>query len=134
MPIFKTKQNRVVADDPESEDLFVRVTWFGPDADGLHRRAFDGPVQPIEEYQAAIDWAVSMADQMQFPLYVVPMTAQDALCTDRTKRAVTSLSSQERGELRKFLITQMAEVMRDCDDPNIRRDAYAVLGTMGVVG
>lgn len=133
MPVIKTKSNRVIAEEPEANDQFVRVTWHGPDADGRHLRPFDGPIEPIENYQAAIDWAVSMADDLRFPLYVLPMTGMDVLRTDSVKRAVANLSDQERGELRRLVVTTMAEVMRDCDQPEVRANAFDVLADMGVV-
>ena len=77
MSVILTKTNMVCAYEPEPDDLFVRVDWHGPDEDGRHRRAFEGPLWPIDRYQAAVDWAVSMADQMRFPLHVVPLRAKD---------------------------------------------------------
>lgn len=134
MPVIKTQNNRVIADDPEPDDLFVQVTWHGPDEDGRHLRAFDGQVLPIERYQAAIDWAVAMADQLRFPLYVVPMRGVDALRTESVKRAMANLTDQQRGELRHLIVTTMAEVMRDSDEPNVRAEAFSILIKMGVIG
>lgn len=133
MTVIRTSVNRVVADEPEKEDLFVRVTWHGPDDDGRHLRAFDGPLLPIEDYQAAVDWAVGMADQMRFPLYVVPMTGRDALRTEGVRRAVASLTDHERGELRRLLVAKLAGVLRDCDDQDVRADAYDLLLDMKVI-
>ena len=133
MPVIRTKTNRVIAEDPEADDLFVRVSWLGAHEDGRHLRAFDGPVEPIENYRGAIDWAVSMADDLRFPLFVVPMTGIDALRSDSVKRAVANLTDQERGELRQLVVTTMAELMRDCDQSEVRADAFDVLADMGVV-
>ncbi|UVO49246.1 hypothetical protein M0208_01450 [Sphingomonas sp. SUN019] len=133
MPVFKTGTNRVVADDPEPGDAFVQVTWFGPSQDGKHRKQFHTRPQPIEEYQAAIDWAVSMADQMAFPLYVVPLRAGQLLTPERLERAVASMTDQERGELRRLVVTTCAEIMRDCEEIEVREGAFSVLAKMGVV-
>lgn len=133
MPVFKTANNKVVADEPEADDLFVQVIWHGPHEDGRHLVGFEGPLEPIAEYQRTIDWAVGMADQMRFPLYVVPLRARDALKTDRMKRAVANLTDQERRELRRVVVAALAEVMRDCDDPTVRGDAYDVLLDMKVI-
>lgn len=133
MPVIKTNNNRVVADDPEPGDAFVKVTWFGPSQDGKHRKQFHTRPQPIEEYQAAVDWAVSMADQMAFPLYVLPLRADKVLTPDRLDRAFANLTDQERGELRKLVVTTCAEVMRDCDEFEVREGAFGVLAKMGVV-
>lgn len=64
MPIIKTNNNWVVCDDPEPADAFVQVFWFGSSEDGGRKGVFHTPPQPIEEYQDAVDWAVSVADQM----------------------------------------------------------------------
>ena len=65
-------------------------------------------------YQAVVDWAVSMADQMQFRIHVVPMNATDVMRTVRVKQATARLTGQERGELRRQVVAALAEVMRDC--------------------
>jgi hypothetical protein len=133
MPVFKTERNRVVADDPEPDDLFVQVVWHGPDEDGRHLRIFQGPPWPIKEYEKTIEWAVGIADQMRSPLYVVPLRAVDLMRTERVKQAVARLTDQERGELRRVVVATLAEVMRDCDDPDVRANAYDLLLDMKVI-
>lgn len=133
MPVHKTQNNRVIADDPEPDDLFVQVVWHGPDEDGRHLREFEGPPWPIEEYDKTIQWAVGIADQMRFPIYVVPMRGVDVMRTERVKQAVLRLTDQERGELRRVVVATLAEVLRDCDDPDVRADAYDVLLDMKVI-
>lgn len=133
MPIIKCGDNRVAADEPGPDDTHVRVVWFGPPQDGLHRQQFEGPPEPVENFEAAVAWAVGMAAQMVFPLYVVPMTGAQVLRTERVQRALASLGDQQRGELRREVLTMLARVMRDCDDPVVRADAHEVLVQMGVV-
>ena len=133
MSVIRTKTNMVCAAEPEEDDLFVQLVWHGPDEDGRHLRAFECPPQPIEEYQSTVDWAVGMADQMRFPLYVVPLRAVDVMQTEQVKQAILRLSDQERGELRRMVVATLAEVMRDCDAPNVRADAYDVLLDMKVI-
>jgi hypothetical protein len=77
MSVIRTRTNMVCAAEPEPEDLFVRLVWHGPDGDGRHLRPFNGPPWPIDQYQAAVDWAVSMADYMRSPIYVEPLRAED---------------------------------------------------------
>jgi hypothetical protein len=77
MSIIRTKTNMVVAYEPEAKDLYVQIVWHGPDGDGRHLKAFEGPPWPIDQYQASVDWAVSMADYMRTPLYVVPLRQKD---------------------------------------------------------
>lgn len=77
MSVIRTKDNMVIAYEPEADDIAVRVVWHGPAEDGRHLRAFEGPPWPIEQYQSTVEWAVSMADFMRAPLYVVPLRAKD---------------------------------------------------------
>lgn len=67
----------VVAYEPEPADRYVQIVWHGPPEDGRHLRAFEGPPWPIDQYRASVDWAVSMADFMRYPLYVVPLRLKD---------------------------------------------------------
>lgn len=133
MSVIRTKTNMVCAYDPEADDLFVQVVWHGPDDDGRHLRAFEGPPWPIENYQAAIDWAVSMADQMRFPLYVVPLRFTDTVVIDSLRQSMAKLTDRQRGELRGMVVNKMAEVMRNSAEPVIRANAFEVLVDMGVV-
>ena len=133
MSVIRTKTNMVCAYEPQPNDLFVRVDWHGPDEDGRHLRAFEGALLPIEEYQAAVDWALTMADQMRFPLHVVPRRAEDVLTADYLDRYVASLTDQERGELRRAVIAATARVLRDCGSSKVRSEAYGVLVQLGVV-
>ena len=77
MSVIRTKTNMVVAYEPERDDIYVQIVWHGPAGDGRHLRAFEGPPWPIDQYQATVDWAVSMADYMRAPLHVVPLRAKD---------------------------------------------------------
>lgn len=91
---------------------------------------------PITAYQECLDWAVAIADQMARPLYVVPLDHNDILRTDRwTPFAdmLATLNDQERGDLRQMAITTCAEVMRDCDNWQVRADAYDVLTQLKVI-
>ena len=77
MSVIRTKTNIVCAYDPEPDDLFVQLVWHGPEGDGRHLRAVAGPPWPIDQYEATVEWAVSMADYMRAPLHVVPLRAKD---------------------------------------------------------
>ena len=134
MPVHMTKTNMVVAEEIGEDDHWVQVVWHGPpEAGSRHCRQFEGPAWPIEDYQKTLDWAVGIADQMRFPLYVVPLNAVDVMRTERVKQAVARLTDQERGELRRVVVATLAEVMRDCDDPDVRADAYDLLREMEVI-
>jgi hypothetical protein len=127
MPIIKCGDNRVVTDEPEADDTHVQVVWFGPPQDGAHKKIFEGPLEPVENFEAAVTWAVEMAEQMVFPLYVVPLTGAQVLRTEQAQRAFANLTDQQRGELRRGVTGMLARVMRDCDDPVVRADAHEVL-------
>jgi hypothetical protein len=72
MSIIKTKRNFVCAYEPTEQDSFVEV-WLTGDQRRLML------TQTIDHYQEAVDWAVSMADQMALPLEVVTVTASEYL-------------------------------------------------------
>lgn len=134
MAIIKTERNVVYAYDPEPGDAFVEVTWHGPpEPDGKHLVPFGGRPQPIEQYQQAVDWAVSMADAMAYPLHVVTLPASKVMNAERVDRAYASMTGRERGEFRRLANTIAARVLRDCDEFEVREAAYAVLAKTGVV-
>lgn len=135
MPVIRTKENHVVAYEVGDEDMFCQVMWLGPsELHGLpHAKQFKGPVEPIANHQTAVDWALEMADQMRFPIHVVPLRARDVFKPAAVLRALPHLDDQERGRLRAVVVRAMAEVMRDCDDQAVRADAYQVLEQMKVV-
>lgn len=135
MPVIETKENRVVALPPKDDDQFFQIMWLGPAAglDDPFAAQFRGPPQPMEAYQAAIDWAVDIADQMRFPLYVIPLSNAEVLDSQEIRRVVASLTSDQRGELRRLAVATLARVMRDSSDAKLRAEAYDQLTNMGVV-
>lgn len=141
MPVIRTKENLVVAYEFDEEDTHVQVTWLGPRElhGGTCAKQFHGPVQPIDQYQANVGWAVGIADQFQFPLHVVPLRSAEAaeMRADAYLAEVdllsTRLTDRQRGELRRAAVAVAAETMRDCDDPHVRAAAYAVLLKLKVV-
>ncbi len=136
MTTITTHRNRVITEQPEADDVFVRISLIGPGDEPGTLRPRQLRYMPISEYQAAVDWAVGIADQMTHPLYVVPLSYSDIRNTDRFTpicNAVASMNDQERGELRRIVVTTCAEVMRDCDDPEIRADMFDVLRQLKVI-
>ena len=136
MAIIQTERNRVFAHEPDADDVFVRASFLVQgDAAGTltphHLRYL-----PISEYQAVVDWAVSMADQMAYPIHVLPLSYDDMLAPSRIepfRAAVARMDDQERGAMRALVVTTCAEVMRDCDEVEVREEAFSVLSKMGVV-
>ncbi|HEX7822297.1 MAG TPA: hypothetical protein VF463_16945 [Sphingobium sp.] len=135
MAIIQTERNSIHAHACGDDDVFVRVSWVGYDEAGgrvlRHLR-----YEPITEYQAAVDWAVSMADKMAHQLHVVPFNADDMREPSRFQPfcdAVASMDDQQRGAMRHIVVTTCCEVMRDCDDPEIRDDMFDVLRQLKVI-
>lgn len=135
MAIIQTERNSVHAHARGDDDVFVRVSWVGYD-DAGQRVLRHLRYEPITEYQAAVDWAVGMADQMAHPLHVVPFNGDDMREPSRFTPicdAVASMTDQERGAMRQVVVTTCATVMRDCDDPEIRADMFDVLRQLKVI-
>mgnify|MGYP000172588539 CR=1 FL=1 len=79
---------------------------------------------------------MAIADQMARPLYVVPLNHGDILNTDRWKpyaEMLANLTDQERGQLRRDVVNSMCEIMRDCDDWEVRADAHDILTQLKVI-
>ncbi|AGH50150.1 hypothetical protein G432_12145 [Sphingomonas sp. MM-1] len=132
---IQTTRNVVITEQPEPDDVFVQISLLGPgDEPGLwHPRSLG--YEPVSNYQAAVDWAVGMADQFAKPIYVVPLNHRDILLTGRfdpMRAAIQRMTDQERGEMRRVVVTTCCEVMRDCDDPEIRADMFDVLRKLKV--
>lgn len=66
-----------------------------------------------------------------YPVTLVPITASEFTAKHREK--LDALDDQTRGRLRQVAVASMLEVMRDCDDPDTRAEAYGVLQALGVV-
>ena len=77
MTVIKSGTNSVVTEAPEPDDLFVQVNWYGPDDDGRTWNLFGGLIEPVENYDEVVAWAVSMAKYMAHKMYVLPMTGAE---------------------------------------------------------
>jgi len=135
MTMIATQRNKVITEQPGADDVFVQIILFGEgDTPGtVAGRSLR--YLPISAYQECLDWAVAIADQMARPLYVVPLNHSDILNTDRWtpyRDFIAGMNDQERGELRRIVVTTCCEVMRDCDDPEIRADMFDVLRKLKV--
>ena len=129
MSVIKTERNHVYAYEPLPEDSFVLTYLRGP----TERRLLG--TQGIEAYQAAVEWAVGIADQMAHPIVLVPITFAEYVAAnrDRMESWLANLDDQQRGGLRRVAVTSLLEVMRDCPDPEVRAEAMDVLKTMKVI-
>lgn len=136
MTTITTQRNRVITEEPEDDDVFVRVSLTVPGDEPGTRTVRHLPYQPISDYDAAVAWAVSMADQLAYPVHVVPLSYRDIRNTGRFTPicdAVASMDDQQRGQMRQVVVTTAATVMRDCDDPEIRADMFDVLRQLKVI-
>lgn len=125
MSIIKTDRNTVYAYEPLPEDSFVQ-TYLGT-AEGQQLLT----TCHLDDYSGAVADAVRMADRMAYPVTLVPITAGEFTAKHREK--LDALDDQTRGRLRQVAIASMLEVLRDCDDPDTRAEAYGVLQTLGVM-
>lgn len=129
MTIIHTKRNTVYAYEPQPDDVLVQAGWGAPNDDGTCRRLLL-PYQPITEYQATVDWAVSVADQFAHPIHVVALNHRDIFNTNRFapfRDLLANLTDQERGQVRQMCIASLAQVMRDCGVPALRAECYDLL-------
>lgn len=136
MTTITTQRNKVITEEPEADDVFVRVSLTVPTDESGKLTVRHLPYQPISDYEAAVAFAVSMADQLAYPIHVVPLSYSDIRNTGRFKPicdAVAGMTDQERGEMRQIVVTTAAEVMRDSDDPAIRSDMFHVLRQLKVI-
>ena len=122
MAIIKTERNHVYALEAMEGDCWVRTLVNGRTLLTEH----------IDQYQAAVDWAVSIADQFEHAIHIVPINPDDFMRSDGDKleRRLAEMPPEQRHALRQEVVTAMAEVMRDCHDPAIRAEAFDVLAKM----
>ena len=136
MPVIKTKRNKVVADDLEPGDVVIQVAWRAPAVDGEHQRYIELPWQPISEYNETLDWAISMADQITHPIYILPLSHRDILQTSQFapyRKFLANMNEQEGAEVRQIIVDSCVGIMRDSDTPSLRADAYNMLAQLVVV-
>ena len=136
MPVIKTKRSKVVADDPEPGDVVIQVAWRAPTVDGKHQRYIRLPWQPISEYNETLDWAISMADQLTYPIYILPLSHRDLLQTNRFapyRNLLANMNEDDRMEVRQIVVDSCAAIMRDSNTPALRANAFNMLKQLGVV-
>ena len=129
MTVIRTQRNHVCACDPMPEDAFVHTWVMGSDKRHLLT------TQTIDRYQAAVDWAAGMADQMAHALEVVTVDGAEYLRRNRDalEGHLASLTHQERGALRQHMVASMTQILRDSPDDAVRAGAYEVLQKLKVI-
>lgn len=136
MTTIATQRNKVITESPEPDDVMVEVILFGEGDTPGTVCGRELRHLPITHYQECLDWAVAVADQMARPVYVVPLNHNDIFRTKRWdpyREAIAGMDNQEHGELRQVVVTTAAEVMRDCNDPEIRADMFDILTKLRIV-
>ncbi|MDJ1007697.1 MAG: hypothetical protein QNJ13_07695 [Paracoccaceae bacterium] len=103
---IETQRNRVYLDRPLPTDTVV-ATYIN----FVAGRGYLLCVQPIEQHQQAIDWALSMADYMQGPIVVRSCESEEWLHYTH-------------------LYCDMSELAFASADPEVRREAFEVLTSL----
>ena len=136
MTTIATQRNRVITEQPGPGDVMVEVILFGEGDTPGTVAARKLRHLPITHYQECLDWAVGIADQMARPIYVVPLNHSDIFNTSRWtpyRDCVANMSDQQWGELRRVIVATCCEIMRDCDEWEVRADAYDILSKLKVI-
>ena len=126
MAVIKTKAGMVCAYEPQAGDTHVMTLIASP------TERYVLTTQGVEAYQAAVDWAVSMADVMARPITILPISATEFIAANRARleNGLAHTTELERSELRQVVVNRMLAAMRDSDDPALRAEAYEVLKMM----
>ena len=128
MAIITTARNHVYAYEVQADDTHVQTIIRSP------TERYVLTTQGIEEYQTAVAWATSMADEMAHPLTVLPISAPEFMQANRARleNGLSRMTDAERDELREVVVNRLLETMRDNDDPAMRAEAFEVLKMMKV--
>jgi len=127
MTIIQTNRNSVHFEEPEVEDVVISVSLIGPAWDGKSRRPVKLGWFPVSDFKGWVDWAVEIADQMAYPIYILPLNHRDILETERFdpyRKLLENLSDQEWEQVRRFIVAACLDVMRVSSDCAVRDQAY----------
>ena len=119
MAVIMTKRNMVCALEPLPDDSFVLTYLSTPEERWVLI------TRPIDGYQASVDWAVGMADQMACPISIVPMTAEEFAQHNRQK-----LARQDAAD-RQLVLTTLWRLVRESNTREERDDALQLLRELG---
>lgn len=130
MAIIETQRNSVHFEEPELDDVVINVSFLVPSGDKKYTRPLSLGWFPVSDFQEWLDWAVGTADQMERPIYILPLSHNDIFRTSRFepyRKLLQNLTDLEWGALRQVLIDNCADLMKDDDDPAVRATAYKQL-------
>lgn len=122
MSIIKTKRNHVAALEAMPGDVAV-VTRLGTAE----------VVQPIHQYRAAVQEAVTLADHMRLHVDVTPIDTDELLARAgmTPESLVASLSPVERDQLHQDCINTCTDAVRYSEDPAVVAAAEHTLRKLG---
>jgi hypothetical protein len=134
--IISTERNRVYAYQRTPEDVLVAVSWLAPIGDGQHLRTISLPCQPISEYDAMVEWAVSIADEMAHPIHVLPLNHADIFKTGRWepyRKFLSDLNDQDRAQVQRIMIDAAIALTLDSNVRSVRAEGLRQLIALGVL-
>ncbi|WP_237132199.1 hypothetical protein [Pseudohongiella sp. O18] len=121
MSIIRTGRNHIADIKPLTGDvaLLVRI--------GKMKFVF-----PIHQHDEAIEFCKSLTDDMAAHTDVVPIDADELLRVTGTTNTeiMASLSEADREDIRQVCIATSLDVIRNCNDPKLLRQARTMLSHM----
>lgn len=127
--IWTPNGNHVAALGPSPGDLFV-VTMIGG------KRVF---VEPVTQYEKAVGLAEAFARAMTqprpFTIKVLCMTFGELIAHmgHRREDYANALSPEDAERDRQAKISACMDLLRTCNDPQVRADALDILKEMGAI-
>ena len=127
--LWGARGNDVAVLPPSHGDLFVLTTVFG-------RSVF---LDPITHYEQAVRRAHDLADRIVHPepvvIKVLSLSALES-CKLHDIDAATLFADQtpeQEAEMRRQIITNCHDVLRNCPDAKVRSDALKLLTDIGAI-
>lgn len=115
--------HRVVSAEPLPRDHVVAIFVEG-------RRV---SIHPAAQYERVLAHAQAFAAEAKRPVKVLPMTIGELMGFMNMDAAelAASLSQEGAAQDRELVVTTCREILRNCDDGAVRREAYDLLISMG---
>jgi len=117
--IIHTKRNYVCAYKPLPQDAFVLVWVKGSDGLRLLKTT------PIAYHARAVNLALEIADDMEHPVEVVPVSGVEYI--RRNRAGIMRMSNQQNENVVSGIIASMMRILLTCKDANVCAGALDVL-------
>ena len=88
-------------------------------------------VEPVEEYEQALSRANALARGIKQPVKLLPMQVGELLRFMGLDKVDMTKPSPNDAEMRQLVVTTCREVILECNDASVRREAHGVLVGMG---